>query len=284
MNKSKGFTLIELLVVIAIIAILAAILFPVFAQAREKARQTSCLSNMKQLGVALNMYAQDYDGALSQTSWEVGSLKSKIHWSYLVQPYVKNLQIFVCPSDPNPVVPKNRICGPADTIGVSLCDEQAPKFSYINSYNVMPAHDWIPPTESSFEKPANTIVLAERRNNMNDAAMTVLGQWKGVSPFVATSSTHGTSSGGGQICPGDTYRFTTAAEVNAALAPSNNNDSPEMVRVKFDRHAGGSNYNFFDGHAKWFRLDGTLDPNNFQWGEHWYPTPNPSALAATSCH
>ena len=129
MSRRKGFTLIELLVVIAIIAILAAILFPVFAQAREKARQTSCLSNMKQLGVALTMYAQDYDGTMPMTSWELGSLKSKIHWSYLVQPYVKNLQIFVCPSDPTPVVPKNRICGPTDTISVSLCDEQAPLVS-----------------------------------------------------------------------------------------------------------------------------------------------------------
>jgi prepilin-type N-terminal cleavage/methylation domain-containing protein/prepilin-type processing-associated H-X9-DG protein len=284
LRKQNGFTLIELLVVIAIIAILAAILFPVFAQAREKARQTSCLSNMKQLGLSLNMYAQDYDGALCQTSWELGKLKAKIHWSYLVQPYVKNLQIFVCPSDPNPVVPLNRICGPSDTIGVSLCDEQAPKFSYINSYNVMPAHDWIPPTESAIEAAANTIVLAERRNNMNDPAMTLIGQWKGTTPFIATSTAHGTGTGSGQVCPGDTYRFATITDVNNGLLPTNSNDNPEIVRVKFDRHAGGSNYNFFDGHAKWFRLEQTLDPNNFQWGNHWYPTPNPSPLSATSCH
>jgi prepilin-type N-terminal cleavage/methylation domain-containing protein len=63
-KSNKGFTLIELLVVIAIIAILAAILFPVFAQAREKARQTSCLSNCKQIGLSLQMYAQDYDETL----------------------------------------------------------------------------------------------------------------------------------------------------------------------------------------------------------------------------
>ena len=175
--------MIELLVVIAIIAILAAILFPVFAQAREKARQTSCLSNMKQLGLSLNMYAQDYDGALSQTSWELGSFKAKVHWSYLVQPYIKNQQIFVCPSDVHPVTPLNRLCGPGDTIGVTLCDAQAPKFSYINNYNAMPAHDWIPPNEAAFERPANFIVLGERRNNMNDAAQTLIGQWKGTSPL-----------------------------------------------------------------------------------------------------
>ena len=90
----RGFTLIELLVVIAIIAILAAILFPVFARAREKARQSSCLSNVKQITLGILMYAQDYDE-------ELPFLYSKppshgIQW--LVQPYVKNYQVFNCPS------------------------------------------------------------------------------------------------------------------------------------------------------------------------------------------
>lgn len=111
----RGFTLIELLVVIAIIAILAAILFPVFARAREKARQTSCLNNLKQLGLAALQYAQDYDEKFPSLrvaapmnipqmapygSW--GWQDGYGYWysfTFVLYPYVKNTQVFQCPSN-----------------------------------------------------------------------------------------------------------------------------------------------------------------------------------------
>jgi prepilin-type N-terminal cleavage/methylation domain-containing protein/prepilin-type processing-associated H-X9-DG protein len=99
----RGFTLIELLVVIAIIAILAAILFPVFARAREKARQTSCMSNVKQLCLGMLMYAQDYDDHLTRCREGSGAawqwpLTTCWPWWAEIQPYIKNTQMLNCPS------------------------------------------------------------------------------------------------------------------------------------------------------------------------------------------
>ena len=100
----RGFTLIELLVVIAIIAILAAILFPVFARAREKARQTSCLSNMKQLALGKLMYAQDYDERFGGESFyyygdiAMGEAYARAWFGDYIQPYVANRQVLECPS------------------------------------------------------------------------------------------------------------------------------------------------------------------------------------------
>ena len=101
-QRSTGFTLIELLVVIAIIAILAAILFPVFAQAREKARQTACLSNQKQMGLAFLLYIQDYDDTYPVNNRSYGTQQSVLQASWMrhIQTYAKNLDIYKCPSVP----------------------------------------------------------------------------------------------------------------------------------------------------------------------------------------
>ena len=98
-RRCAGFTLIELLVVIAIIAILAAILFPVFAQARAKARQTACMSNLKNLGTAVLMYTQDYDERFPLAAYAT-SASDFFTWHELTDPYAKNKDIWHCPSSP----------------------------------------------------------------------------------------------------------------------------------------------------------------------------------------
>src|SRR5688500_14703538 len=100
----RAFTLIELLVVIAIIAILAAILFPVFASARESARKASCQSNLKQIGTAWMMYAQDYDERTLHNTWNGGGFQKNRIFTQRIQPYAKNHGIAICPSDSRPWV------------------------------------------------------------------------------------------------------------------------------------------------------------------------------------
>ncbi|NLO07305.1 MAG: DUF1559 domain-containing protein [candidate division WS1 bacterium] len=112
MMRHRGFTLIELLVVIAIIAILAAILFPVFARAREKARQSSCLSNVKQLMLGILAYVQDYDETFPPYRWtqtpptavwidrDDSSKYDRHFWAECIYPYVNNMQVYFCPSNP----------------------------------------------------------------------------------------------------------------------------------------------------------------------------------------
>jgi prepilin-type N-terminal cleavage/methylation domain-containing protein len=107
MMRKHGFTLIELLVVIAIIAILAAILFPVFAQAREKARQATCISNLKQIGTAAMMYVQDYDERYPLFSFAACTPTYTAVWTNELMPYTKNDQVYVCPSIKPPYSTRN---------------------------------------------------------------------------------------------------------------------------------------------------------------------------------
>jgi prepilin-type N-terminal cleavage/methylation domain-containing protein/prepilin-type processing-associated H-X9-DG protein len=115
-HRKRAFTLIELLVVIAIIAILAAILFPVFARARENARRSSCQSNLKQIGLGIMQYTQDYDERMPLAEYTTPFTTTP--WHYVVQPYVKSYQLFRCPSNTttNPI--KNTTLAAATAAGV----------------------------------------------------------------------------------------------------------------------------------------------------------------------
>ncbi len=152
--RRSGFTLIELLVVIAIIAILAAILFPVFARAREKARAVSCLSNIKQLGLGIMMYCQDYDEFFPFNGPHGGDITQK-WWSGRIYPYVKNQQLYRCPSRKTMVIGYSinwRISGwssglemaqleyPAETI---IIGDSEPTQKYTIGISIGTSLDWI---------------------------------------------------------------------------------------------------------------------------------------------
>ncbi len=153
--KRRGFTLIELLVVIAIIAILAAILFPVFAQARDKARQTACLSNARQIGTATLMYTQDYDETWPSSHWGIYFL--------LVQPYAKNKEIWRCPSSTGVYTVRdcfwrNNAAG-CDTIAL----ERVRTGWAVNGDIIGGWDNSAPKALAAVNAPANAVLMAETR-------------------------------------------------------------------------------------------------------------------------
>jgi prepilin-type N-terminal cleavage/methylation domain-containing protein len=152
MNR-RGFTLIELLVVIAIIAILAAILFPVFAKAREKARQSSCLNNVKQLGVGLMAYAQDYDEMYPSYQFLPVVGAGYYFWTDCLYPYIRNVQVFTCPSRSDRGWPGPRT---PPTVGSSSC------YGYNgNNFGYLPI---APINLGDVVNPAQCIVIGESYN------------------------------------------------------------------------------------------------------------------------
>jgi prepilin-type N-terminal cleavage/methylation domain-containing protein/prepilin-type processing-associated H-X9-DG protein len=221
----RGFTLIELLVVIAIIAILAAILFPVFGRARENARRSSCSSNMKQLGLGLMQYTQDYDEkypcGLPVNDWK------GVGWGGQTAPYLKSRQIFVCPS--------NAAGGTGNTATAGT-----PVGYAINRF--MAAANL-----AAIEETARNVMLSEvvTNANVNLESPTEAGDYKSPADFGDNIITAGPNLNG-VCCGGDgTYHATgpyfDAAQTNA-----------DATRNKA-RHFDGANFLLADGHVKWYK-------------------------------
>ena len=253
-RRIKGFTLIELLVVIAIIAILAAILFPVFAQAREKARQTSCLSNLKQVSLGVMMYTQDYDESFPMGSYILGTMTAAVTWQDLTEPYIKagagatgaNLvgrieaPFWVCPSISQNAQNLPMAAGdrqPFATAGVSpVSNFYSKAFSYVNNSNLMPtmhrvapALGWFPlgiQALPSVEAPANRVLACEGMGYVGNT--------------------------GGD----DWTTQCTSVETGFPNLPGRLLGHADNYCGARYRHSGGAVYAMADGHAKWFKAPG----------------------------
>jgi len=239
LNKTKGFTLIELLVVIAIIAILAAILFPVFAKVREKARQTSCLSNEKQLGLALIQYEQDYDDV---TPTGTNTYGQGIGWAGSIYSYVKSNAVYVCPDDSTQNVVSSYAynanldnwngCGTnSANAPASPCTAQAVGLS-----------------NSTLVAPSQTVQLFEITGNVYSPSANVYTKPSTeVFPLQASAGGQGMSTatalnGGGA---GSTLKYATGYMYNVAI-PAQTGSYAAATGL----HTNGANYLMCDGHAK----------------------------------
>jgi len=317
----RGFTLIELLVVIAIIGILASMVFPVFARARETARKATCLANTKQLGLALIMYCEDYNGTLPMTYYYQNGASSKpwkdpmgldrggyVQWSGMIQDYVRNNQVFVCPSDAvdgwAPTVfstpPVNPPSG-QESLSQSeswlaegdysyINDIQVPRLSYTTNELLMPRLKYagIPQQVVKLDlidDAVNTIVLTEYADTIEsilDSSPTGGDAVKSHRPANAVAHADGT------VFDGEHYPYSTyeTDHVNhgavCALPYDIAKEEIELAKTETgyghhhicyiddERHLGGTNYVFADGHAGWMKLERTLDPDKFLWGKKAY--------------
>ncbi len=242
--KRKAFTLIELLVVIAIIAILAAILFPVFAQARAKARAISCISNLKQIGTGAQMYTQDYDERVmnehvSTTDADVGSTNGQVrdwrrYWPFFMQPYIKNYQVTVCPDATDN--------GPDWTNDL----ENHRDLGAYAANDLMSSWDADTVKLAAVQEPANHVQFADAGTAYTSATG---DSWTGRAAGYAAYDLHpdGYKTDYQSIAVG-AYFFN---EDRANWHEAQNHDA---YRLAVARHQGLCNVAFHDGHAKAIHL------------------------------
>jgi prepilin-type N-terminal cleavage/methylation domain-containing protein/prepilin-type processing-associated H-X9-DG protein len=212
-----GFTLIEILVVIAIIALLAAILFPVFARARENARRASCQSNLKQLALGMSMYLQDVDGVYPPFDNYGGSLGGPvIYWGEALFPYIKNQQVFQCPSEPT------KPSASGDFSGDGFSD-----YFYNSNFGVgWPSYGWGSAPDKRYRF---------KDSDISAPAVVVL--------FGDNASGNASNAAGCfSSTPADCPNAIPTTGVVYSPAPA--------ARV---RHLEGANYAFADGHVKWLK-------------------------------
>jgi prepilin-type N-terminal cleavage/methylation domain-containing protein/prepilin-type processing-associated H-X9-DG protein len=266
--RRRGFTLIELLVVIAIIAILAAILFPVFAQAREKARQASCQSNMKQLATSIQMYTQDYDETfpmaefVNQNDW--GSWPQNHYlWSSArcIQPYLKNTAVFRCPSDSDGVDPGiTTATGPGRVPGTNSYminafnrdpDGTNTAFGITAPQGLMPTGPTYgfaeaPTTLAAIPTPADTVLLSEGMWDLNN-------WWCGNGIYANTEV---------DWCWGTSSQVAADWLVSLIVLLPEEGYNTRLTRA-WRKHGGGANVAYGDGHVKVARPSDMLNPKRW---------------------
>ncbi len=274
--RKRGFTLIELLVVIAIIAILAAILFPVFQKVRENARRTSCLSNLKQVGLAITQYYQDYDEK-GPSGWDPYGRCSG--WAWQVYPYVKSTGTFACPDDTNGgkgvssygmnanLAKQQNAPVKGSAVGLAISQFASPANTVL-LFEVQSAAN--SPYDVSLNDPTNG--LADNSNGDNGKSPSGYGVGKDYDPSGAGSQSVGGASGDGlKYATGHLGGWSSHSALFANV---------------LGRHTDGANYLMVDQHAKFFRPGsvsaGHDDPYNYCGDEQPY---NPSGYnaASTSC-
>ncbi len=313
----RAFTLIELLVVIAIIAILAAILFPVFAQAKQAAKKTADLSNVKQIGTSLQIYIGDWNdtypaGYYYNSPNGPGSLDDSgiNHWTGVIQPYVKNLNIFVSPIDPlKGQAPTNFI---GDNLGwgvpsgavagnPAIQDNQAPRLSYTANEAMMPrprggvggtvigqAQNVV--SSTSIEAPSSMIAFTEFTEYVNALS----GGGPGGIKFKSHRPTDAWALNAAGTVPYDVSNTNNspiyALSPQAAEAlfdqqptiPFGSSSYPHIVYANSGRKNGGLAFTFADSHAKWLKMSATLSCENFMWGKAAYNQGGEPVLCAAT--